>query len=107
MSKVAKSVVRRKRTKSFQSSMNDIMSSNCHWRVDDVSQLHDAIDIDGGLAADFDGSLSGLGVELGAGAYNMRYVIFPSHSCKRTKQTTVWLHLLTGSLRPIAVNQSR
>lgn len=29
-------------------------------------------DIDGGLAADFDGSLSGLGVELGANTYNMR-----------------------------------
>ncbi|XP_074652120.1 transcription factor CP2-like isoform X2 [Tubulanus polymorphus] len=28
-------------------------------------------DIDGGLAADFDGSLSGLGVEIGANAYNM------------------------------------
>ena len=30
-------------------------------------------DIDGGLAADFDGSLSGLGVELGSSTYNMRY----------------------------------
>ncbi len=29
-------------------------------------------DIDGGLAADFDGSLSGLGVELGTSTYNMR-----------------------------------
>ena len=29
-------------------------------------------DIDGGLAADFDGSLSGLGVELGSSTYNMR-----------------------------------
>lgn len=31
-------------------------------------------DIDGGLADDFDGSLSGLGVELGASTYNMRFV---------------------------------
>ena len=31
-----------------------------------------ADDIDGGLAADFDGSLSGLGVELGSSTYNMR-----------------------------------
>ena len=31
-------------------------------------------DIDGGLAADFDGSLSGLGVELGSTTYNMRLV---------------------------------
>lgn len=31
-----------------------------------------ADDIDGGLAADFDGSLSGLGVELGSAPYNMR-----------------------------------
>ena len=31
-----------------------------------------ADDIDGGLAADFDGSLSGLGVELGSTTYNMR-----------------------------------
>ncbi|XP_052255315.1 transcription factor CP2-like isoform X3 [Dreissena polymorpha] len=30
-------------------------------------------DIDGGLAADFDGSLSGLGTELGAATYNMRF----------------------------------
>ena len=30
-------------------------------------------DIDGGLAADFDGSLSGLGVELGSSTYNMRF----------------------------------
>ena len=29
-------------------------------------------DIDCGLAADFDGSLSGLGVELGSATYNMR-----------------------------------
>ena len=33
-----------------------------------------ADDIDDGLAADFDGSLSGLGVELGSSTYNMRYV---------------------------------
>ncbi len=33
-------------------------------------------DIDGGLAADFDGSLSGLGVELGSSTYNMRSVIY-------------------------------
>ena len=32
-----------------------------------------ADDIDGGLAANFDGSLSGLGVELGSSTYNMRY----------------------------------
>ena len=32
-----------------------------------------ADDIDGGLAADFDGSLSGLGVELGSSTYNMRW----------------------------------
>ena len=31
-----------------------------------------ADDIDDGLAADFDGSLSGLGVELGSSTYNMR-----------------------------------
>ena len=29
-------------------------------------------DIDGGLAADFDGSLSGLGTEMGTSSYNMR-----------------------------------
>ena len=34
----------------------------------------DDIDVDGGLAADFDGSLSGLGVELGSSTYNMRCV---------------------------------
>lgn len=33
-----------------------------------------ADDIDDGLAADFDGSLSGLGVELGSSTYNMRHV---------------------------------
>ena len=32
-------------------------------------------DIDGGLAADFDGSLSGLGSELGSNPYNMRLLI--------------------------------
>lgn len=35
------------------------------WRVDDIDQ---------DLAADFDDSLSGLGVELGTSSYNMRYV---------------------------------
>jgi len=34
-----------------------------------------ADDIDGGLAANFDGSLSGLGVELGSSTYNMRYAM--------------------------------
>ncbi len=29
-------------------------------------------DMEAGLAADFDGSLSGLGVELGSSTYNMR-----------------------------------
>ena len=38
-------------------------------------------DIDGGLAADFDGSLSGLGEELGSSTYNMRYVGHVSHGC--------------------------
>lgn len=33
-----------------------------------------ADDIDGGLAADFDGSFSGLGSELGSNPYNMRYL---------------------------------
>lgn len=33
-------------------------------------------DIDGGLAADFDGSLSGLGAELGSNPYNMRLMYF-------------------------------
>jgi len=32
-------------------------------------------DIDGGLAADFDGSFSGLGSELGSNPYNMRYLL--------------------------------
>jgi len=32
-------------------------------------------DIDGGLAADFDGSFSGLGSELGSNPYNMRYPV--------------------------------
>ena len=34
-----------------------------------------ADDIDGGLAADFDGSFSGLGSELGSNPYNMRYML--------------------------------
>jgi len=34
---------------------------------------HDNPDIDDALAADFDGSLSGLGMEVGSSPYNMRY----------------------------------
>ena len=47
-----------------------------HTNVSLSSWLHDIKndDIDGGLAADFDGSLSGLGVELGTSTYNMRYM---------------------------------
>ena len=45
-----------------------IMNSNLSNWLSNVK----SDDIDGGLAADFDGSLSGLGVELGANTYNMR-----------------------------------
>ena len=47
------------------------------------SWLHDIKndDIDGGLAADFDGSLSGLGEELGSSTYNMRYKNYLSRTC--------------------------
>lgn len=41
------------------------MSTAIHWPVEDI---------DDGLAADFDGSLSGLGIELGTASFNMRLV---------------------------------
>jgi hypothetical protein len=37
-----------------------------HWNAEDI---------DDALAADFDGSLSGLGMELGTNSFNMRYLI--------------------------------
>ena len=47
------------------SALNSTLSQSLsHWLKAD--------DIDGGLAADFDGSLSGLGTELGSATYNMR-----------------------------------
>ena len=39
-------------------------------------------DIDGGLAADFDGSFSGLGSELGSNPYNMRYLLVDVFICQ-------------------------
>jgi transcription factor CP2-like protein len=39
------------------------MTAAVHWQVDDI---------DDALAADFDGSLSGLGMELGTSSFNMR-----------------------------------
>jgi len=41
-------------------------------------------DIDGGLAADFDGSFSGLGSELGSNPYNMRLLMVDIFVCKST-----------------------
>ena len=41
------------------------MTTAVHWPVDDI---------DDALAADFDGSLSGLGIELGTASFNMRSV---------------------------------
>ena len=41
------------------------MTAAVHWSGVD--------DIDDALAADFDGSLSGLGMELGTNSFNMRY----------------------------------
>lgn len=41
------------------------MTTAVHWQ--------DAADIEDALAADFDGSLSGLGMELGTSSFNMRY----------------------------------
>jgi len=43
------------------------MSTSVHWQ--------DGADIDDALAADFDGSLSGLGMELGTSSFNMRYLL--------------------------------
>ena len=43
--------------------------ANMSWRL----QLED------GLAADFETNLSGLGTELGTGAYNMRFVCIGSY----------------------------
>jgi len=41
------------------------MTAAVHWPVEDI---------DDALAADFDGSLSGLGIELGTASFNMRSV---------------------------------
>ena len=40
-------------------------------------------DINDSLAADFDGSLSGLGTELGTNSYNMRYVLLFGQYCSK------------------------
>ena len=53
----------------------DIKSSTYSELLHHLPQTTNTItswDIDGGLAADFDGSLSGLGAELGSTTYNMR-----------------------------------
>lgn len=46
------------------------MTTAVHWPVDDI---------DDALAADFDGSLSGLGIELGTSNFNMRSVLVFFH----------------------------
>nr|KAG5707063.1 hypothetical protein BaRGS_011774 [Batillaria attramentaria] len=53
-------------------------------------------DIDGGLAADFDGSLSGLGTELGTSSYNMRFQYIlgaaTSPAVKMNEETLTYLN---------------
>lgn len=52
---------------------NNISSSNMSTAIGSWS-----VDIDDALAADFDGSLLGLGTELGTASFNMRFVCFRS-----------------------------
>lgn len=56
-----------KRTKT--SHYNDLLQS---LPTTTIANTVSTWDIDDGLAADFDGSLSGLGTELGSTTYNMR-----------------------------------
>lgn len=64
------------------------MTTAVHWPVDDI---------DDALAADFDGSLSGLGIELGTSNFNMRSVsvLFITHThtlyTLRTFCSDTWL----------------
>lgn len=57
------------------SSFSDVKTSTYSELLHHLPSTNSTItswDIDGGLAADFDGSLSGLGAELGSTTYNMR-----------------------------------
>lgn len=53
------------------------MTSVSHWQIDDI---------DDALAADFDGSLSGLGMELGTASFNMSDALLALPSLSAVKQ---------------------
>ncbi|XP_064472163.1 transcription factor CP2-like isoform X3 [Ornithodoros turicata] len=53
------------------------MTSVSHWQIDDI---------DDALAADFDGSLSGLGMELGTASFNMSDALLALPSLSSVKQ---------------------
>ena len=52
--------------------LSDLMSLY-QSRQESDSKMSWRLQLDGGLAADFESNLSGLGTELGTAAYNMRY----------------------------------
>eukprot|EP00106_Octopus_bimaculoides_P021947 XP_014789389.1 PREDICTED: transcription factor CP2-like [Octopus bimaculoides] len=57
-------------------------------------------DIDGGLAADFDGSLSGLGSELGSGTYNMSEALLALPVFKQENLENSFQYVLGAATSP-------
>ncbi|KAL5009948.1 hypothetical protein ScPMuIL_012253 [Solemya velum] len=57
-------------------------------------------DIDGGLAADFDGSLSGLGTELGTSSYNMSEALLALPVFKQEALDTGFQYILCAATSP-------
>lgn len=63
-------------------------------------------DIDGGLAADFDGSLSGLGAELGSTAYNMNEALLALPVFKQENLDSGFQYILGAATSPaVKINE--
>lgn len=73
------------------------MTSVSHWQIDDI---------DDALAADFDGSLSGLGMELGTASFNMSDALLalPSLSAVKQEMPRENGYVLPDSLKVAAVS---
>ncbi|XP_045210063.1 transcription factor CP2-like [Mercenaria mercenaria] len=89
-----------KRTKT--SHYNDILQSLPVTSGQSVSNW----DIDGGLAADFDGSLSGLGTELGSTTYNMSEALLALPVFKQENLDNGFQYILGAATSPaVKVNE--
>lgn len=85
-------------------------SSTAGKRSKIIHNLHAAVtnnwDIDGGLAADFDGSLSGLGSELGTGTYNMSEALLALPVFKQENLENGFQYVLGAATSPaVKINE--